>query len=154
MHDRLCEHHFAIYIYEELANKPCKHPVSLTGNCIKEECPLYERWANIKYNGVEYPYQISDFGRVLNRKGKRICIFMRGTRKGKYPAVALYKNGRRKNVDVHRLVALHFIPNPERKPEVNHKDVNVMNCWHGNLEWMTRAENEAHKRFMEAHLDL
>jgi hypothetical protein len=38
-----------------------------------------------------------------------------------YKEVCLQKNGR-KYITIHRLVAITFIPNPEDKPEVNHKD--------------------------------
>ena len=42
-----------------------------------------------------------------------------------YARVTLSNNGAKKRVTVHRLVALKFIPNPERKPCVNHKDLSL-----------------------------
>ena len=42
---------------------------------------------------------------------------------------------------IHRLVAIHFIPNPKNKPEVNHKDENPLNNYIDNLEWFTSREN-------------
>jgi len=42
---------------------------------------------------------------------------------------------------VHRLVADHFIPNPDNLPEVNHKDWNIDNNHVSNLEWITLLDN-------------
>jgi hypothetical protein len=53
-----------------------------------------------------------------------------------------------------RLVALHYLPNPEDLPEVNHLDLDHFNNRADNLEWSTRIDNMRHRYFMEAHLSL
>lgn len=49
-----------------------------------------------------------------------------------------------KNISVHRLLAMKFIPNPLNKPFVNHIDGNKLNNKLENLEWVTRSENDKH----------
>ena len=59
----------------------------------------------------------------------------------KYHKVVLSKNNKSYNFLVHRLVAQAFVPNPNSKPCVNHKDENPENNHYTNLEWVTHKEN-------------
>lgn len=61
-----------------------------------------------------------------------------------YLFVKLTKNKIKTCIKVHRLVAMAFIPNPENKPQVNHKDGNKTNNTICNLEWVTGKENMEH----------
>lgn len=61
-----------------------------------------------------------------------------------YPMLYLQIHGKKKALKVHRLVAELFVPNPDNKREVNHKDGNKRNNNADNLEWCTRSENLKH----------
>ena len=52
--------------------------------------------------------------------------------------------GKKKQRTIHSLVAQAFIPNPLKKPEVNHDDGHKLNCHISNLYWATTAENQQH----------
>ncbi len=58
-----------------------------------------------------------------------------------YLKVLLSHEGTKKNHLIHRLVALHYIPNPENKTDVDHIDRNKANNDVSNLRWATRSEN-------------
>ena len=53
-------------------------------------------------------------------------------------------DGKSITIGIHRLVAMVYIPNPDNKPEVNHKDGNKLNNRVENLEWVWSWENVAH----------
>lgn len=61
-----------------------------------------------------------------------------------YNLVCLRKNGKSKHAKIHRLVAISFIPNPNKKRCVNHIDGNKNNNHIENLEWVTHSENHQH----------
>ena len=98
-----------------------------------------EVWKDIKnYDG---DYQVSNFGRVKSFKNGKENILSLGITKRKYQFVILSKNDIRKNFQVHRLVAMTFIPNPNNLPQVNHKDENPSNNNLENLEWCDNKYN-------------
>ena len=100
-----------------------------------------EEWRDIP--GYESFYQVSNLGNVRSIRFNKIRNMKSWDSNG-YRAVELYLNNNGYTVGIHRLVALAFIPNPENKPEVNHKDRNRSNNNVENLEWVTQSENIAH----------
>lgn len=106
---------------------------------------MKEKWKPVK--GYEDLYEVSTFGNV--RKIDGTLVYQEEHNKG-YLRADLFKDGKRKHFKVHRLVAEAFIPNPENKPQINHRDFNVKNNRMWNLEWVTDEENKAwSKRFSE-----
>ena len=116
-----------------------------------------EIWKDIP--GYEGAYQISNYGRVksLQRtlphklhgiwhiKERILKVNHTGPGKNKYAGVMLHNgHGNMTSMKIHRLVAEAFIPNPEGKPQVNHKDGNTLNNHMDNLEWVTGLENVTH----------
>jgi hypothetical protein len=92
----------------------------------------------------EYPnYIITNEGKVYNSQTQRYLSLK--THVNGYAGVALSRyDNKRTNFNVHRLVALLFIDNPNNCPEVNHIDFNKTNNNVANLEWVTKSENSKH----------
>lgn len=104
-----------------------------------------EIWKQIK--GFE-KYEISNYGRVrsnLNRyhNTKGSFIMKPSIDKKGYARVQLSEPTRTRML-VHRLVAQHFIPNPNNYDIVNHLDNNPSNNYVDNLEWTTYSGNLKH----------
>ena len=100
---------------------------------------MEEVWKNII--GYEKLYKISNTGKVYSLITHKI---MAGNLRSGYKNVQLSKNGSRKNFQIHRLVAVHFIDNPNNLPIVNHIDYCRTNNSVENLEWVTQKENVRH----------
>jgi len=92
--------------------------------------------------GQEWKYLISTQGEIKSIK-KNIILKQQISKKW-YCIVQLF-NKWKKSYRVHRLVAIHFIPNPENKLEVNHLDWDKLNNTESNLEWSTHSENQKHR---------
>ena len=108
-----------------------------------------EVWKDVpNYEGI---YKASNFGRIkmvkrtltdsLGKKINKKEHILKPRTGNRYYMIALYKNGKREDLLLHRVIAQTFIPNPENKPFVNHKDENCFNNCSDNLMWCTQKEN-------------
>lgn len=84
-------------------------------------------------------YYVSKNGTVINKESGKILVH--SVNDLRYHRIHPRNNGKRMNLFVHRLVAECFIPNPENKPFVLHKDNNPENNHVSNLKWGTQSEN-------------
>lgn len=111
-----------------------------------------EIWKDII--GYEGEYQVSNLGNVRSLTREVKCkngfaikngkLLTKTKKKKGYLCVNLSSGGKSKSIEIQRLVALAFIPNPCNYPCVNHKDENKENNHADNLEWCTYAQNNAY----------
>ena len=111
---------------------------------------MQEVWKPIE--GYEGRYEVSNLGRVksLSRtvintgrvlKEKYNCFHLK---RGGYHSVLLSKDTVKSTIQLHRIVAKAFLPNPENKKVVNHIDGDKLNNRVDNLEWTSHRENSCH----------
>lgn len=106
---------------------------------------MIEIWKDIP--NYEGKYQVSNLGRVKSFLIKRNLPngkIMSNNSGKHYVLVHLMKNNKRETINMHRLVASLFIPNPKNKKVVNHKDCNKKNNYYKNLEWCTKSDDRIH----------
>lgn len=94
-------------------------------------------WKKINEN-----YSISENGDVRNDKTGQIKKPYINSNNG-YLMVDLWENNKSIKRTIHRLLAEAFIPNPENKPTVDHKDGNRTNNSLSNLRWATYSEQNS-----------
>lgn len=97
-----------------------------------------------KIKSLKFLYEINREGVLRNVKSKKIIpgyVESNGYRRVKIESKCL---GGIVRSSIHQLVAEAFIPNPDNKPFVNHKDLNKLNNSVDNLEWVTHSENMKH----------
>lgn len=115
------------------------------------------KWNDVK--DYENLYQVSDTGLIRSKSSKvkkisklgkvfycnkKSKILSPGITTSGYKYINLCKNNKVKHFDIHRLVAIAFLPNPNNLAEVNHKDGNKQNNCVNNLEWCSREYNLKH----------
>jgi len=66
-----------------------------------------------------------------------------------YGYYLLYKGGKIHYKTTHRLLGNQFIPNPDNKPLIDHKDRNTWNNELTNLHWATHSENQQNRKLMK-----
>lgn len=103
---------------------------------------MKEIWHDIE--GFDGKYQVSNLGRVRSFAYKNERILSLQKLSGGYFGVCLSKENKRHTYLIHRLVASAFIPNPQNKKEVNHKNGKKSDNMVDNLEWATPKENMQH----------
>lgn len=89
-------------------------------------------------------YKVSNFGNIqVFYNGAWTSKQTKITKEG-YMVARVSRHKKKVELRIHRLVAEAFIPNPNNKPYINHKDGNRCNNHVDNLEWVTPLENTHH----------
>lgn len=139
------QHGMCVDLYKD--NIPhCFHVGKLAGKYHGEPIDLVPRGRKCNLGYLGYPrYTITSDGRLWNHETCRWQVLV-PNQNGYIEVKLMDKDGVMRNHRFHRLVAMTFVPNPKKKPEVNHIDGNPLNNDFRNLEWVTGLENHKHAR--------
>jgi hypothetical protein len=94
--------------------------------------------------GFEGLYKVSCEGKVWSERKHRYLNIQKNDAGYLYVKLTKPFERKRHHRYIHIIVAQAFVPNPDNKPEVNHKDGIKANCHYDNLEWNTHQENIVH----------
>lgn len=96
----------------------------------------------MKYKRFIKDYIVYENGDIFSEKRNK--FISKRIHKNGYLYCEPYINNKKGRYYIHQIVAKSFIPNPESKPQINHKDGNKINNHVLNLEWVTCQENIIH----------
>tara|TARA_B100001094_G_scaffold329118_1_gene391144 strand:- start:161 stop:1510 length:1350 start_codon:yes stop_codon:yes gene_type:complete len=104
---------------------------------------MYEIWKTIQYTPN---YEVSNMGNIKNKKTNKLLTinYERLKKDNKRARPGLSHNGKIKGYYLHRIVAEHFLDNPDNLPEVNHINGDFYNNKVENLEWISKIDNMRH----------
>ena len=102
----------------------------------------------MEINGFEN-YLIYEDGSIYSNKSKK---YLKSTDSVHgYLRVKLCNNGKPKDFYIHRLLGLHYIPNPHNYSEIDHIDRNRKNNSIDNLRWVTKTMNNQNKGLLKSN---
>lgn len=101
---------------------------------------MNEIWKTISFNDK---YSVSNLGKIRHERSGRTLLLK--PRPSGYVKPCFGYGKKRRSISLHRLVAEHFLPNPDNKPTVNHKNGDKSDNRVDNLEWATYREQNLHR---------
>lgn len=108
------------------------------GNLVGSQQEVF-MWKEYPYNNN---YLVSDDGRIKSKRFNKILTPKKNW--DGYLRIQIWKDNKNRFVSWHRIIAETYVPNPENKPFINHKNGNKQDNRAENLEWCTQQENIIH----------
>jgi len=115
--------------------------INKKSKCLSVKKLINELFCDIdlnEYKQIENSnYYVNKFGKIINKSNQEV----KPRNCNGYFMLSITTNKKRKEVYIHRVVALAFLPNPDNLPDVHHKDNDKSNNELDNLQWTTRSDN-------------